>query len=500
MNDFLGILLQSIPFLLAFGFALLVITIAVFSSTRPMLVVYPLLLMIFLISDISYGKVDDVSVSMLSRGAGVLVFPAFIWALALTFLWVKFSRAFASQGIDPSVVLSPTMTLTPWFTAWAVLFCGHVVVALVMQEPFRDAVGPSGFSNLLWAWLMMTTLMAAMRTSDDLKWLLRFLLVVGLGRAVFGLVRWAAFGGDPVNAYGNRHGLDLKLTFFDIYDSLVCMLTITVAAMKLFTGTARSSALRTAFLWLAMVLPALCIVLSFRRTAEIGLVIAGTFVLIQLPRRVRWWLALGAIPAALTGGGYAVWKRLSQTRQASGAADLFWDIMPKTVGSDSPRFIELKFAWASFLDHPIFGVGAWGSYDGWRLVSWQLEGGGGGTYLHSGVLHIALKSGLVGLALLIGLALTFVLHWRRVRGMLQGNARVLAVAGVAGCIFVIPDFVISTAFTKHRTVLFIGLCMSFPYVAAALSGGLQRLSPQPADRVRAHTSAGRFDGDWALGR
>ena len=179
---------------------------------------------------------------------------------------------------------------------------------------------------------------------------------------------------------------------------------------------------------------------------------------------------------------------------------MFWDIMPKTIGPDSPRFIELKFAWASFLEHPIFGVGAWGSYDGWRLVSWQLEGGGGGTYLHSGVLHIGLKSGMVGLALLFGLVLTFVLHWRRVRGMLQGNARVLAVAGVAGCIFVIPDFVISTSFTKHRTVLFIGLCMSFPYVAAALSGGLRRLAPRPFGRLSTDARAGRFGGGWSLGR
>ena len=499
MNEFLGYLIQSIPFLLAFGFALLVITLAVFASTRPMLVVYPILLTIFLVSDISYGKVDDVSVSLLSRGAGVLVFPAFVWTLLLTFVWIKFAGAFASR-IDNARVLPPVLSLTPWFAAWALLLCGHLAVAVFTGVPFRDAVGAAGFSNLLWTWLMLATLMAAMRTGDDMKWLLRFLLVVGLGRAVFGLVRWAAFGGDPVNAYGNRHGLDLKLTFFDIYDSLVCMLTITVAAMKLFTGTVRSSAMRTAFLWLAIVLPALCIVLSFRRTAQVGFLIAGIFVLTQLPKGVRWWLALGAIPAALIGGGYAVWKRLSQTRQAGGASDLFWDIMPKTIGPDSPRFIELKFAWESFLDHPIFGVGSWGNYEGWRLVSWQLDAGGGGTYLHSGVLHLGLKSGLVGMVLLIGLVLTFVLHWRLVRGMLKGNARVLAVAGVAGCIFVIPDFVISTAFTKHRTVLFIGLCMSFPYVAAALSGGLHRLAPQNPGRLWNHAGARRFDGGWALDR
>lgn len=500
MNDVLILVFQALPYLIAAGLAVGVVVVLVFCSSRPLVAVLPIVLTIYLVSDISYGMATEATVSLLSRGAGLLLFPAFVWVLVAVYLWIKFAAQFA-----PHIVVSdphqPALGLTPWFAAWAFLLCCHVMFALLTDAPFRDAVASTGFSNLLWMWLMIGLMTSAVRNGDDLKWLLRFMLIVGLGRAVFGLVRWAAFGGDPVNAYGNRHGLDLKLTFFDIYDSLICMLTITVAAMKLFTVNERRSAMHRAFLWVAMMLPALCIVLSFRRTAQVGLVVAGLFLLVQLPGRVRWWLALGAAPAALAGAGYAVWKRLSQTRQAGGAGDFLWDILPKTVGADSPRFIELKFAWASFLDHPIFGVGSWGGYEGWRLVSWQLEAGGGGMYLHSGVLHIGLKAGLVGFMLLAGLVATFILHWRCVRNLLTGNARVLAVAGMVGCIFVLPDFVISTSFTKLRATLFIGFCMSLPYVAAGLSGGLRRQvawTPPPVGVTG--NSLPRVRRAWALGR
>lgn len=500
MNDILIFFFQALPFLLAIGFAAVLISVAVFSSNRPLYAVFPLLTTIYVVSDISYGMATDASVSLLSRGAGVLLFPAFVWTLLATLLWIKFSSQFSYRAAVPDT-RPVKLSLTPWFIAWAVLLSLHVSYALATDQSFRDAIGSVGFSNLLWMWLMMALMSAVVRTGDDLKWLLRFLLFVGLGRAVYGLVRWAAFGGDPVNAYGNRHGLDLKLTFFDIYDSLICMLTIAVAAMQLFTVVERRSAMHRAFLWAAMMLPALCIVLSFRRTAQVGMVAAGLFLLAQLPGRVRWWLALGAVPAAIAGAGYAVWKRLSQTRQAGGASDFLWDIMPKTIGADSPRFVELKFAWASFLDHPIFGVGSWGGYEGWRLVSWQLDVGGGGLYLHSGVLHIGLKAGLVGLLLLAGLVVTFVLHWRRVRGGLSGYARVLAVAGIAGCIFIVPDFVISTSFTKLRSALFIGLCASFPYIAARLSAGLRATPAAPLRHAGLQGQlADRAARGWALGR
>lgn len=463
--EVLQVIFYAIPYLIAAGLAVLFILIGGVSASRPALLAFPFLLVLYWASEISYGQLVEGGGSLYSKGSGVLLFPAMIWAMALVVTWLKFSEQFSKS--DRAM---PVLNLHGWFLAWLLLLMLHVGVGALQDQPFRDAIGPSGFSNVIWIWLFMAVLLAAFRTDTDIKWLLRFILVVGLARALFGLVRWAAFGGDPANAYANRHGLSLKLTFFDVYDSLICMLTICVAAMQLFAQPKdqRLAGHYRTFLWVCMVVSVMCIVLSFRRSASVGLLVAGAFLLLQLPVRARLKLLLLGAPVAMAGIGYAVWKRLSQTKHAGGFFDFLFDVTPAQVGPDSPRLLELKLAWASFLDHPIFGVGSWGSYEGWRQVSWQLYEGGGGTYLHSGVLHIGLKSGLIGLVLFIGLVASFVLFWRRIGKTLTGDAQVLAVAGVAGCLFIIPDFVIATSLTKYRAVFFIGFCMALPYIGYAV--------------------------------
>lgn len=476
MDSFLQAFFYAIPYLLAAGLAAIFILLGVISAARSTIVVYPFLVALFWASDISYGNAAATSGSIFTRGVGILVFPAFVWAMGLALVWIKFSQQFSRTNV---VAIQSNISL--WFLGWLLLLTAHVVFAGLTDQSIRDAIGSAGFSNIIWVWLLLATMRAAFRTDLDVKWLLCFIVLVGLARAVFGLVRWAAFGGDPANAYANRHGLDIRLTFFDINDGLICMLTFCVAAMQLFSKdpTPAQSGVYRAILWFAIVVPIVCIVLSFRRTALLGLVIGGAFVLLQLPSRARWRLVGVGLPVALVGIGYSIWKRLSQTKQAGGMLDFLFDVTPRDVGADSPRFLELRLAWQSFLDHPIFGVGSWGHYDGWQQISWQLYEGGGGTYLHSGVLHIGLKAGIVGLLLLVGLVLSFTLFWRKTRGVLKGDLLTLAVAGVAGCLFVIPDFVIATSLTKHRSVFFIGFCMSLPYIAYAVACTRQQLKVEP---------------------
>lgn len=473
MDSTLQVVFYAIPYLLAAGIAAFLVVLGGLSISRPPLAVYPFLVALFWVSDISYGNAAATVGSIFSRGAGYLVFPAFIWALGLALIWIKFSQQFTRT---PSIAAGSSLNL--WFLGWLLLLIAHVFYAGLTDQSIRDAIGPAGFSNVIWVWLFMATMLAAFRNEIDVKWLLRFVIFVGLARAMFGLIRWAAFGGDPANAYANRHGLDIRLTFFDINDGLICMLTLCIAAMQLFSKGQKyaSGGVYRAILWLAIILPAICIVLSFRRTALLGMVIGGAFLLLQLPTRARWRLVALGLPLALAGIAYAVWKRLSQTKQAGGMLDFLFDVTPKDVGADSPRFLELKLAWASFLDHPVFGVGSWGHYEGWQRISWQLGEGGAGTYLHSGVLHIGLKAGLVGLLLLFGLVYSFSLFWRKCRRVLNDDLLTLAVAGVAGCIFILPDFLIATSLTKHRSVLFIGFCLSLPYIAYAVALARKKLN------------------------
>jgi hypothetical protein len=472
MQSAIQIAFFAVPVLFALGAALLIVGYAGFTLSTPSALIYPFLILLFFVSDISYGRLDAVAPSIFTRGVGYLLFPMYLWLVLLSLIW---SRAPAVFSLKPTTPLPP-LDINRWFFSWLVLFVAHVCVAVVVGADLQAAVGPNGFSNIVWMWIFFLVVVASVRTEDSVLWLTRIVMVAGLGRAIFGLVRWAAFGGDPSNAYANRHGLNLKLTFFDIYDSLLCLLTICIAAMWLFRGerAGKRSFAETLFLWSCMAIPALCIVLSFRRTAAIGLLIAGVFLLAQLPARARWQLVLVAAPGLFIGAGYALWKRLSQTSASGGLDRLFFDIMPSAIGPESVRLLELKLAWATFLDHPLFGVGSWGSYVASGLISWQGDSGGG--FLHSAVLHLALKTGVLGLFLLAGVAVSFALFWRRVRKHLTSVVTPLAVAGVAGVLFAMPDFLIGTPLTKVRAMQMLGFCMALPYVAALVSGAVSSVS------------------------
>lgn len=463
MDILLPVFFYSLPYVLAISLAFGVVILAGVTLSRPWVVMLPFLTVLFWVSANRYGRLDfDGGPSLLSRGAGVLLFPALLWGMLVALAWTRIGAALRKQAAP-----LPLLPLTPWLAGWALLLVAHVVVGTVLDVPFRQTLSPAGFSHIVWLWVLIAAMVASITQPTDARRLLWFIIFMGLARATYGLARFAAFGGDPANAYANRQGLTLKLTFFDINDSLLCVLTLCLALVMLYRDVPARGWLgwQKILLWAAVALPALCTVLSFRRTAWVGMVLALAFVLLQLPARVRWRLVLLAMPLMLTGIGYAAWKRLSQVRGAAG--NFLYDFETRSVGAESVRFLEIKLVWQSFLDSPIFGVGSWGGYKGWQSISWQHEfgEGGGGTFLHSGVLHLALKTGLIGLILLAGTAIAFILAWRRMRNTLPSAALPLAVAGVAGVLFMMPDWLIGTPIPQVRTMMMLGLCLSLPFVA-----------------------------------
>lgn len=463
MDSFLVLFFTSLPFMLALGLAAMVAIFGGVVLGRPWLVLLPFLTALFWLTESRFGRLDaGGGPTLLTRGAGQLLFPAFLWALLISLAWLRIGAMAKPPGR-----ITPAMPLGPWFAAWAVLLVGHTTVALVMGVPLHLALSPSGFSLLVWIWVLIATMLAAVAQPADARRLALFIMAMALARALFGLVRFAAFGGDPSNAYANNQGLTLKLTFFDTNDSLLCALGLAIALVMLYRAAPPQGwrVWQKACLWAAVVFPAVCIVLSFRRTAWIGTVLALVFVLLQLPRRVRWPLAGLALPVVLVGIAYAAWKRLSQVRGSTGG--FFYDIVARQFGPESMRLLELQLAFKSFADHPLLGVGSWGGYAGWRQISWQYEygEGGAGTFLHSGVLHLALKTGLVGMLLLAGTVVAFVLAWRRLRRTLPDAAMPLAVAGVAGVLFTLPDWLVGTPVSQVRTMMMLGLCLGLPFVA-----------------------------------
>ena len=176
---------------------------------------------------------------------------------------------------------------------------------------------------------------------------------------------------------------------------------------------------------------------------------------------------------------YVAVRRLTQTKGAGGGlSGLVYDMQSKRFGPESHRVLELKLALADFLSKPITGIGSWGRYNGYQYIPWQ-NNPEGGLFLHSGVLHIALKSGLLGLALLAGTIAAFVLFARRALRSLPPELLGIGTAGVAGIAFMIPDLLVGTPFPQVRTTQMLAFCLALPYLAMAVA----QLAPAPVRTV-----------------
>jgi len=485
MADILSWVFFSIPFMAVAALALLAVFGIGVGLVCPRILAYGYLALFFSFNSTSYGSLSLFATGgVYSRGSGVLLFALVLWCVAGAWCCARASAAFAGRG-------APECNLRPWFTGWLVLLVLHVGVALASGVKVAAALAPSGFANIVWMAPPIFLLLLTFRTRAHAIELMRFIMLAGLARALFGLVRWAALGGDPNNVYANRNAIPIKLTFFDINDSLLCCMALAIAVLHLFrpasfmADSARPRAAWQALAWGTLLATGLCILLSYRRTAWVGSVLAGVVIAWRFPwRRRLQLLALGLPPLGL-GIGILLARRFAQSSQ-HGLSRLVYDMQSERFGAESERVLELKFALADFLAHPLSGIGAWGRYAGFEHISWQANPDGG-LFVHSGVLHIALKAGLPGLILFAGLGWAFVRTSRMaLRQPLvpigaDGRDRsaaaaclALATAGVAGIAFMLPDILVGTPVPQVRTTQMLAICMALPYIALQAARGVHQ--------------------------
>ncbi|WP_332847834.1 O-antigen ligase family protein [Massilia sp. S19_KUP03_FR1] len=476
MADLLSWLFFFLPFMAVAAIAVLAVVGIGVGVVCPRVLAYLYMAIFFAFNSTSYGSLSLFATGgVYSRGSGLLLFPLVLWCVLGAWCCARASAAFAGQA-------PPACTLRPWFGGWLVLLVLHVGAALASGVKVAAALAPSGFTNIAWMAPPIFLLLLTFRTRAHAIELMRFIMLAGLARALFGLVRWAALGGDPNNVYANRNAIPIKLTFFDINDSLLCCLALTIAVLHLVrpgVGAAPSPRPATAWLalaWCTLLATSLCILLSYRRTAWIGLALAGLVIAWRFPwRRRLQLLALGLPPLALAIGVLLA-RRFAQSSQ-QGLNRLVYDMQSRQFGAESERVLELKLALADFLAHPLTGIGAWGRYAGFEHISWQANPDGG-LFVHSGVLHIALKAGLPGLVLLAGLAWACMRASRAalapdptgVTGVTgdrhaRGACLALASAGVAGLAFMLPDILVGTPVPQVRTTQMLAICMALPFIA-----------------------------------
>jgi hypothetical protein len=478
MQNFLLYFYTSLPFLVFALLAVLAVTGMGIGLVWPRFLAYVYVAVFFFKNSTSYGSLAVDTPGIYSRGSGVLFFPLLLWCMFGAWCCARVSASFQRYP-------APPCNLRPWFLAWFLLLGAHVGVALVSSVTLAEALAPSGFSNIIWMAPLVSLMLLAFRTREHAIELSRFIMLAGLARATFGLARWAFLGGDPNNVYANMNDIKIKLTFFDINDSLLCTIAFAIAAVNLFqVFRNRRSLFWTAVDWATLCTTAACIVLSYRRSAWIGFVLAFLIIMMRFPLQRR--LHLMAIGSPVVGAGllYAALKRLGHTKGAGGGlSSLFYDMESKRFGAESERVLELKFALADFISHPLTGIGTWGRYSGYEHISWQ-TGQDGGLFLHSGVLHIALKAGLPGLVLLGGTIWAFCHYARRALRTLPPELLGLATAGAAGLAFMLPDLLVGTPFPQVRTTQMLAICLALPYVAMAVCRAQPAAQPAHATRRR----------------
>jgi len=484
MNDLLPYIYYSLPWLFVIGLSLAAVLGVGVGLAWPRFLVYPYLLVFFWVNSTSYGNLSVfASRSIYSRGSGLLLFGVVLWYVLGAWCCARVAAGF--QRLP-----APACNLRPWFLAWSVLLAAHVGAAVLANVPVAEALAPSGFSNIVWMAPLISLMLLAFRTREQVRELSRFILLAGLVRAAFGLGRWAALGGDPNNVYANMNALQIRLTFFDINDSLLCTLAFAIAAITLFQlEPAERSRLWRVIAWLTLGATALCVLLSYRRSAWVGFVLAAAVIMFRLPPGRRVQLTLAGLPLVGAALAFVAVRRLARAGgtgraggSGSGALSLLYDMQSRRFGPESERLLELKLALADFLAHPFTGIGAWGRYNGYQYISWQ-NNQDGGLFLHSGVLHVALKTGLPGTVLLAGVICAFVLFARRSLRTLPPDVLALGVAGAAGLAFMIPDLLIGTPFPQVRTTQMLALCLALPYLA--LAAGAPAATPYAAARPAA---------------
>lgn len=415
-------------------------------------------ILILFFTQSGYGSLT-VERSIYTRGTGQMFF-----SFVTIGLWLLLPLAWISNMLNNHKPIHTNISKP--VIAMAVVFIGNVFAALALDINIKYALSVNGIINIIHASIFGALLLRTVTSKKDLKELEYILIIAGTTRGIFGLVRWAAFGGDPANIYENVEKIGIKLTFFEINDSMIAGAVAFYAIRKLLSFWKELN-LAEKLMWLSITLIELAtITLSYRRTAWSGMALIAIFLIIILPTKQRGKIILSlpflAIPVIFIAA-----QRLSFANKI--ADRNFFELFFYDIGSnniytaESTRTLELKLTFETILENPIFGTGIWGRYEGARTIAWQ-HGEEAFSFVHSGILHLMLKTGFIGLAIFITLLYNFIIFIKKNRPLLDEKTKIFFDTSIAALIFSLPDLFIGTPIIHFRTMMLFALFLTLPYI------------------------------------
>lgn len=423
----------------------------------------------------SYGFLNEAPTDVYGWGVGKLPFPLIQFYLYGLFMAVLFRNLFI--GAHPLRQAGGI-----WLILFALMYAGHFVAGLGEVRHWLHLFNAFGMIHVLHMGMLVYIMVTVLDREDDLRTFIKLFLAIAVARAIFGLGRYLLFGGDPQNAYANFGNTNIKITFWDVNEGLIASIAAFYFLWRLFYDWAM---LKPAWRWIflaCLILEVLVVMLSFRRSNLFGFVMVGAYFLMLMPWRKRLiYSILGVavlVPSVLAVSAYRAQETFG-TRQLS----VFEILSPDASESDKladrgSRFYELKVAFRSLEDNPVLGIGTWNAFkvgpgDAYSLAYHR----GNFHFVHSGLGHILLKSGVLGLVLFLG---TLLAAWRfagKARPYVSPRYRALFESYRAGLWFMIPTLLFGTPIIETRTMLWMGMTLAIPIAVARLS--LPRPVSQP---------------------
>ena len=433
-----------------------VIVWAGFFRTYVLVILY--LMVLFAVSQ----SVSEVA-PIYSRGAGLLFFPWFVWLL-----WILAAVAVLRDKLLRVPVVPCSMR--PWIAGFLLLFLAQSAVGFALSLPAKESLSGYGLIHIANMGLLTLLLLRTVDTRKALDLLIWAGLIVIAARDLFGMGRYLFFGGDPANPYDySQYVPGAKLTFFDINDNLLACVGGAYCGFRLLHDHGSLSRAQKWFFAGVIVLAAATVLFSLRRTAWGGLALVSALTVLLAPKRKRLALAIPMVGVIAAGLGVLLFQRfaVAYERAQIGWNALYYDMVGGAhYGQASLRALELQLGWEAYVDSPIFGQGPWGRFAAYSGFGESWHGGEGAYgFVHSGVIHMLFKSGLVGFALLCGLLCSFLLFVKRTYPLLEPRYRAVLVMGAAGMLFMVPDILFGTPFIQQRTTQLLGFCFALPYVA-----------------------------------
>lgn len=482
-----------------FGYGIpfgMVIAMAIFSVLAlGLFIAYPkygallLFLIVLIFVNTAYGlkEVDSGGFSVYTKGGRYLPFPVIQFYLYGLFLATWIGNVFG--GYRPLQQAGGV-----WMLLFAIMFIAHLVAGLYAEEHILLLVSQRGLVNVIHMVMVIYVTVSVLRDQKTLGGLTKVFLAVAVYHAIFGMGRFLLFGGDPQNAYENFGDLNIRITYWDINEGLIAVISAFYFAWRL---THEWKQLSTGVKWLflaCLVIELLVIVFSFRRSNWFGLLLAGTFFLYWQPPGRRWvYMVIGVaiiFPSLLAVGTYRAQETLGRTDLT-----LIERIAPDSAKARSltdkeSRFFELYTAWLTVKEKPLFGVGTWGSFKVGASEHLALAYHEGRyDFVHSGFGHVLLKSGFFGLMLFVGMLATLWRYASRMRPHIPQNRLAIFESFRAGLIFFIPTLVSGTPVPEFRTMIWLALVLAIPVAIAKMSA--PRVVPDKVySAAQAGTSAG----------